>query len=150
MEVRTLDDSYCDAISAIAYQSKAFWGYSDDFMEACRKELTFGPEFFAEHFIKGAFFEGTLAGFYALSKESKGKGDLTALFVLPEFIGKSIGKALVDDCLKSARKIEIKTLTVESDPNAEPFYACFGWVTVGRTPSGSIPGRSLPLMELKL
>ena len=31
-------------ISALAMRSKAYWGYSKEFMEACREELTVTPE----------------------------------------------------------------------------------------------------------
>src|SRR5262249_41747466 len=34
----------CDALSALAFASKASWGYDDTFMEACRADLTILPE----------------------------------------------------------------------------------------------------------
>ncbi len=41
-------------------------------------------------------------------------------------------------------------MSVASDPNAEAFYRAMAATTVGTAPSGSIPGRRLPLMELAL
>ena len=57
-------------LSALAMRSKAYWGYSKEFMEACRAELTVSPEdigsddfryVVAEHELK-------LLGYYALEK----------------------------------------------------------------------------------
>lgn len=39
---------------------------------------------------------------------------------------------------------------IDADPNAEPFYRAMGAVRIGATPSGSIPGRELPLLEFTL
>lgn len=36
------------------------------------------------------------------------------------------------------------------DPDAVPFYEAMGARHAGAVPSGSIPGRMLPLMELRL
>jgi hypothetical protein len=42
----------------------------------------------------------------------------------------------------------VTRLVVDSAPYAEDIYAEFGSVTTGRSPSGSIPGRTLLRMEL--
>ena len=52
--------------------------------------------------------------------------------------------------LYEARRLELAKVRVPSDPNAEAFYRAMGATTVGTAPSGSIPGRRLPLMELAL
>ncbi|MEE8259231.1 MAG: GNAT family N-acetyltransferase [Sphingomonadales bacterium] len=150
MKIIPLNKSYAKAVSSTALISKAYWGYSQEFMEKCREELTFGETFFKTHIVKGVFVGKTLAGFYAFKTQSKKKGELAALFVLPEFIGKGAGRALVGDCLNLARILGVETIAVESDPFAKPFYSHFGWSQVGEVPSDSIPGRSLPLMELRL
>lgn len=31
------------ALSTLCFRSKAVWGYDNDFMEACRRELSFDP-----------------------------------------------------------------------------------------------------------
>ncbi|WP_067619878.1 hypothetical protein [Alicyclobacillus acidiphilus] len=41
-------------------------------------------------------------------------------------------------------------LTIRPDPNAEPFYLAMGAQRVGEVPSGSIPGRMLPLLQYLL
>jgi hypothetical protein len=38
--------------------------------------------------------------------------------------------------------------TLEADPGAEPFYLAMGARRCGSVPSGSIPGRLLPVLEI--
>lgn len=52
--------------------------------------------------------------------------------------------------LAACRSRGVRRIGVDADPNAEGIYAHFGFTTVGRSPSGSIPGRWLPRMELRL
>jgi hypothetical protein len=52
--------------------------------------------------------------------------------------------------LDAARAGGATEVGVDADPNAEAIYARFGFVTIGRSPSGSIPGRWLPRMRLVL
>jgi len=37
---------------------------------------------------------------------------------------------------------------IDADPNAEGFYLKMGAERVGESPSGSIPGRMLPLLQV--
>ncbi|MCB1417324.1 MAG: GNAT family N-acetyltransferase, partial [Nitratireductor sp.] len=76
--------------------------------------------------------------------------DLKALFVDPQFIGKGIGGALWRDVLENVENAGVARLLCQSDPNAESFYLKMGMTRIGETPSGSIPGRMLPLLEIKL
>jgi hypothetical protein len=41
-------------------------------------------------------------------------------------------------------------LRIEADPNAVGFYRAMGAEQIGEAPSGSVPGRSLPLLAFKL
>lgn len=49
-----------------------------------------------------------------------------------------------------ARRLGFTRLTIDADPNAEPFYRAMGAVRIGAVPSGSVPGRELPLLEVSL
>jgi hypothetical protein len=44
----------------------------------------------------------------------------------------------------------VSAVEVDADPNAEAIYARLGFKTFARSPSGSIPGRTLPRMRLAL
>ena len=52
--------------------------------------------------------------------------------------------ALFEEC----RERGVTRLIVDSDLMPKGIYAKFGFVTTGRSPSGSIPGRILPRMEI--
>lgn len=137
------------ALSALAFRSKASWGYSAEFMEACRQELTLTPEQLAAWTVWVAEVDGVLAGMIALRPDGEA-AELEALFVDPGFQGRGVGAALMRAFLDHCENASIPRVRVDADPNAEAVYARFGFRTIGRSPSGSIPGRTLPRMELLL
>jgi len=55
---------------------------------------------------------------------------------------------LLRDARDHARCLGYELLTIDADPYAEAFYVHGGAVRSGETPSGSIPGRMLPRLEL--
>jgi GNAT superfamily N-acetyltransferase len=131
----------CDALSALAYSSKAHWGYDDAFMEACRDELTVSLD---RAHVRVAH-DGALLGFHGLDGD-----ELTWLFVAPGAMGRGVGRALVRDACALARAAGIGRLRIEADPNAVGFYERMGASRVGEVASGSIPGRVLPVYALGL
>ncbi|WP_217632515.1 hypothetical protein [Ruania alba] len=74
------------AISAVAMRSKSHWGYSPEFLEACREELTVSPERCGSGAVAVAVREGRIVGFYAVDG-SPPEGELGALFVDLDVIG---------------------------------------------------------------
>ncbi len=69
-------------------------------------------------------------------------------FVEPDAIGRGVGRALYSHVMRAARELGFTRITIDSDPNAEPFYRRMGARPVGRTPSGSTAGRELPVLEV--
>ena len=138
------------ALSALALRSKGHWGYDATFLEACRQELTLtGDQAAAARVVRAA--DGTARGFHVLGpdgSEKPGGGELLMLFVDPPSIGSGVGGALLDDAIRYAARLGWSALRVESDPGAEAFYVAHGARRVGTVPSGSVPGRELPLLEL--
>jgi GNAT superfamily N-acetyltransferase len=134
-------------LSDLALRSKGHWGYSAEFLEACRAELTVRSEQLSDVVV--AEVDGTVAGFRLLVADGA-TAELDALFVDPPFIGTGVGGMLLTEVLATARAGGIHVVGLDADPGAEPFYARFGARTVGVTPSGSIPGRTLPRMEFDL
>ncbi|ASJ57233.1 hypothetical protein BP422_29235 [Brevibacillus formosus] len=43
MNIRRGKGLEASELSELAYRSKAYWGHSDEFMEACRDDLTLSP-----------------------------------------------------------------------------------------------------------
>ena len=140
-----------DALSELALRSKAHWGYSDEFIEACRAELAVDPQDIASGRVVVAVVDGGLAGFSTLVGEPP-VAEVEALFVEPEHIGvgAGVGTTLFEALCDAARGAGFTRLLIEADPNAAGFYERQGAVKVGDRPSGSIPGRRLPLLELDI
>jgi GNAT superfamily N-acetyltransferase len=142
VEIRdaTVDD--CEALSALAFASKAHWGYDDAFMEACRDEVTIRPVDLERARLRVAIATEIL-GFHGIEGD-----ELEWLFVAPAATGRGIGAALFADALDIARRAGVKTLRIDADPNASGFYERMGARRIGETPSASIPGRVLPVYAI--
>ena len=137
-----------EALTELALRAKATWGYDAAFIEACRAELTMTPERLAAWMVWVAEVDGMIAGMIALGLD--GDAEVEDFFVEPEFQGQGVGGLLMATLLDACRAQNVTSVSVDADPNAEGIYARFGFATVGRSPSGSIPGRFLPRMESKL
>lgn len=137
-------------ISALALRSKGHWGYSAEFLEACRAELTWSAEECGTgRMWVAATDDEEIVGF-SLIEGQPPSGELSALFVDPSAIGMGCGKLLLQHTLRDASARGFTRLTLDADPEAESFYAHFGAVKIGSSPSGSVPGRVLPRMSFSL
>jgi len=149
LTIRPAHPEEAAALSALAFRSKAHWGYDAAFMEACRADLTVSSEEIARqpvYVLEGAEL---LLGFYTL----RGDGDeatLTDLFLDPAAIGRGHGRRLWQHAVETARRLGCATLVLHSEPQAEGFYRAMGAVRVGDVPSNVFPGRMLPLMRIRL
>jgi GNAT superfamily N-acetyltransferase len=150
-------------LTELALRSKGWWGYSESFLQTCRAELTLSPQTAEQTTV--AQVDGHPAGFYLLSPIPPGSplappfgagsqvtasshGSLDMLFVDPEFIGTGVGRVLAEDARRVAGAHGWTHLLIESDPQAVEFYRRLGAEQIGERLSASIPGRSLPLLEL--
>ncbi len=135
-------------LTELCLRSKAVHGYDATFIEMCRDELTVHPGMPGRE-IAVAESGGTVAGMGEISVD----GDAAVLekvFVEPAFIGTGVGRVLFDWAKARAAWAGAARLSWDADPGAERFYAAMGAVQVGTSPSGSIPGRFLPRMQLGL
>ncbi|MEV6972321.1 GNAT family N-acetyltransferase [Kitasatospora sp. NPDC093806] len=147
MVIRPARPSEAAELGALALRSKAHWGYDAEFIEACRVELTLDPDVLAAGRATVVEADGRVLGFITLTGAPP-EGELDMLFVEPEAIGRGIGRQLMEHLRAQAPALGFRRLTIAADPHAEPFYLAMGAVRIGTIPSGSIPGRELPLMAL--
>jgi GNAT superfamily N-acetyltransferase len=120
-------------------------------MEACRAELTITPAKMAAWSVWVAQLDATICGMIALNIGGIKEGaELEDFFVHPSYQSRGIGRALMSTMLRICRARSVRVLRVDADPNAENIYQKFGFATVGRSPSRSISGRTLPKMELRV
>jgi Acetyltransferase (GNAT) domain len=118
-------------------------------MEACRGELSFEPRDLELTPIAIAEHDGKPIGVAQL-RIVDGEADLLKLFVEPSALRSGTGKALLAWAIGAAKKRGATRLTIESDPDAAPFYRRMGAYDVGQAPSGSVPGRMLPKLAMNL
>ncbi|SCD45327.1 Acetyltransferase (GNAT) domain-containing protein [Streptomyces sp. BpilaLS-43] len=147
--VREVRPAEAAELTALALRSKAHWGYDEGFMAACREELAVRPADVTARRTAVAERDGRILGFTMLDGAPP-EGALGMMFVEPDAIGQGVGRLLFGHAREQARRLGFTLLTIDADPNAEPFYTAMGAVRVGAVPSGSVPGRMLPLLELAL
>lgn len=132
-------------LTQLVYLSKQSNGYDDAFMLACAEELRITPQDIEDSLIWVAEADHLLG--CVTMVPSGTKGEISSFFIHPNSKRKGIGKALWQLVLQEAQTAKITHLTLHADPAAVPFYEVMGFVITGQTPSGSIPGRFLPVME---
>ena len=137
------------SLSALAFRSKAHWGYSDEFMRACRSELTLSPDDIETHPTFVVESHGEAIGFYTLERLSDDEVE-GYLFVEPAAIGCGHGRRLIDHAKSQAVGLGFCTMIIQGDPHAEKFYRMAGGEQTGLRESASIPGRDLPLFRIDL
>ena len=135
------------AISDLAYRSKAYWGYDQAFLDRVRTQLTIRPERIRDGHVVVAERGGVLLGFYQVGGEPP-DGELMDLFIEPDVIGAGLGRRLWEHAVQRARERGYRSLSLESDPNAEPFYLHMGASRIGEREVS--PGRWLPVMLVSL
>jgi len=84
-------------------------------------------------------------GFSAVQEHNE-HFEVNHLWLLPPQMGKGLGKRLLQQSLTKAF-VSGKLIIVDADPNAEGFYANFGFITFEQVPSYP-PGRFLPRMRI--
>jgi len=68
-------------------------------------------------------------------------GEVVVCYLLPEYIGRGFGKAMLDDLINRARALGLSKITLESTRTARSFYRHQGFQELGETEcQGSIPG----------
>jgi GNAT superfamily N-acetyltransferase len=136
-------------LSELALRSKAHWGYSAEFIEACREELTVHPGEINAGRVTVAELDGVVVGMYLIGGAPP-LGEIEDFFVEPAHIGTGLGGLMFRALRAAATEAGFTHLRVDADPNAAGFYERQGAVRIGEEPSGSISGRMLPRLELEL
>jgi len=150
--IRLVKKSEVKSISELALVSKAHWGYSAEFIQSCKYELTYATAMIGnnEYIFYLKELENEIVGFYLVKKLNKLEVELEALFLEPKFIKKGYGKELLEHARREALSLGVKEMIIQSDPYAQNFYESAGAKLVSKKESGSISGRYLPILRLEL
>ena len=141
---------HSERLTEIAHASKRHWGYPERYIQLWRDGLTVPREMIREHQVRAEIVDGAIVGFYVLM-EFGARAELEHMWVVPDWIGRGVGRRLLLDAIDLARRGGATVLDITSDPNAEGFYVSMGARRVDRVFS-PIDGqeRYLPRMELTL
>ncbi|VEP12806.1 conserved hypothetical protein [Hyella patelloides LEGE 07179] len=179
LKIRKAQPSESEILSSLALCSKAYWGYSSKFIDACREELTYSQEDIQNNYFFVAEIDGRkcqrsisrfhlsllsrpdgtngdshidslLIGFYALEVLSSTEIQLEALFIQPSYINQGYGRKLLEHAKVTASNLGSKVIKIQGDPNAKNFYLKVGGNLTGEIESTSIPGRYLPTFVIYL
>lgn len=151
MEIRRGHPREASELTALVFASKQSNGYDDAFMARCAEELRISEEDLHQDDIWVAVVGSKIAACARLkSTNTPHLAKISTFFVHPNFKRLGVGRHLWAHLLDTARKGQIARLHLDADPEAVPFYEAMGFHIIGQTPSGSIPGRVLPLMERAL
>jgi GNAT superfamily N-acetyltransferase len=148
-QIRRATTAEAGILSRLALSSKGHWGYAEDFLEACRAELTLSPDYILNAPVFVLEEEKRIMGFYGL-RECEGEIELAYLFVEPSAMNRGYGKRLWNHAIEYAARQGFKSILIESDPFAEKFYKRMGARRVGEIASAIKPERTLPLLEFRL
>ncbi|TCZ76618.1 GNAT family N-acetyltransferase [Paenibacillus albiflavus] len=149
MNIRKAVIQEADDLTQLAIRSKAYWGYSDEFIESCRAALTITPEFIAAAHVYVVEDEGKIQGFIALEQDGD-SSILSDVFIDPSAVRLGYGRVLWQHIMGLAKELGIPKVIIHSDPHAEGFYLSMGAKRIGDVESTVTKGRFLPLMEIVL
>jgi ribosomal protein S18 acetylase RimI-like enzyme len=138
VNIRPAQGHEAEALTAIALEAKAHWGYSAATLESWRQELTVSTRAITSRPTFVAVLGEEIVGFYSLLP-SRDAWELDHLWVLPRFMERGIGRALVAHALQTAAQGGASSVTVDADPNAESLYLACGADRCGEVPA-PIPG----------
>ncbi|MBL8090456.1 MAG: GNAT family N-acetyltransferase [Anaerolineales bacterium] len=144
----TLNDA--DSLTQIAISAKRHWNYPEAWIQHWLPQLTISEEYISTNEVWIMTDGGKAIAFYALSQDEEG-WELGHLWVFPEYIGKGIGKQLMNHVFERCKMLNISTLKIYADPNAQFFYEKMGAKKVGESKSDLFgQERVLPVMEIQI
>lgn len=144
------ESKHAKDLTAIAISAKRHWNYPEEWIQYWIPSLTISEEDISQNETWIAILNETPIGFYSLKNEGEDLY-LDNLWILPEHMGKGIGRALFEHALERCKVLNISILLIEADPNAKTFYERMGAKTVGEMHSQIFgQDRVLPVMEIHL
>jgi GNAT superfamily N-acetyltransferase len=130
VQIRRAVAESAEELSALVMSAKACWGYARDQLDAWRLSLEVSAESVSSRPTFVGELEGVVAGFYSLVP-SADAWELDNLWVLPQFMRRGVGRALLVHAAQIAAEGGATSIVIDSDPNAESFYVKCGAKRVG-------------------
>jgi len=149
MEIRRSVPEEAQPLTKIALNAKQYWGYPENWIKHWEHDLTISEDFIRNNHVYVAEENGEICGFYALCVDGT-RAELEHMWVAPTHIGTGVGKELFLDAMNRSTTLNVRQVSITSDPNAAGFYARMGATQVGEVES-EVDGttRKLPLMTIE-
>ena len=149
MKIRSATVHEAQVLSQLAVEAKAAWGYPRTQLRAWQNALTVTRNSITRFPTFVADVRGENAGFYQLAT-SPSCWEFEHFWVRPRFMRQGIGRAMLFHAAALAKDAGLTELVIDSDPNAEAFYAACGAQRVGviPAPTEGNPSRVRPQLRL--
>lgn len=141
---------HASILTKITLAAKRHWNYPEKWMQLWIPELTFSAEYISANEVWLAVADKISVGYYSFKQDDNSLW-LENLWVLPEYMGRGIGRQLFEHALEKSRMRGASILKIEADPNAQRFYEKMGAHKSGEHQyelDGQL--RVLPIMEISL
>lgn len=146
-------------LTEVSLAAKKYWNYPDEYFASWLAELTITPTYINHADVFVLEEAHRIIGYYSLVLQNLAGTVGTAhpeagywlehMFVMPRYIGHNAGSEMISHLKAHCRGKNIAVLQVLADPNAKGFYEKMGFEYRGEY-SSSIPGRTTPLLRLRL
>ncbi len=143
-------------LTEISFSSKRYWNYPNSYFEIWKNELTIKTNYIEKNLVYKAEYNNQIIGYYAITNVEKSffsgpiriqKGHwLEHIFIIPEYIGKKIGSALMEHAKNQCLSLNCNILRIMADPHSKNFYQKIGAEFIKEIPS-NIEGRKICYFE---
>ncbi|OUR96911.1 hypothetical protein A9Q84_11285 [Halobacteriovorax marinus] len=134
-------------LSELELRSKSYWGYSKEFIEACRAYLFIDDDYISNWPVIVAEHDKNIIGFLSL-KTVDSENRLDNLWIEPKFINCGYGRRLFEQGIVEAKALGWESFRLAAEPGAVAFYEKMGAVVIGKVQSRLKKDLFLPHMEL--
>lgn len=140
-----------DELWELAIRSKSHWKYPPEYLVAVRDQLKISAIQIGEGWGEIAVdHKQRWLGYYFILPKAF-ECYLEHLWVEPEYIGKGLGRGLLNQAIRSVKNAGFyDTIRVHSDPQAEGFFLKNGFKKQGEVPSKVEGGAPLANLQLNV
>jgi GNAT superfamily N-acetyltransferase len=144
-EVRPATESEVGELEDLQRRASLVWEeYRDDLL-AHPEAIEVPLDAVRDRLVRVAFGGGRLLGFSVVLPLADAVTELDGLFVEPSFMGRGVGRCLIDDAVAIARERGVRRVEVTANPRAVGFYERIGFVAEGPVPTRFGPGLRMHL-----
>ena len=141
---KALPDEY-KILSKLAYESEAYWQYSEAFMKNFKAQYSVTEEWIDLNPVRVLEIEASILGFWGAIVYGE-KIELLYFYIKVEYIGKGYGQLLWQDLLRWCKQQNILEIEFVTSKQVVSFYKKQGAEIIGETKS-EVDGRAIPLLR---